>query len=204
MRVSSLGIDWCFFPALAASGCSLGIKPSRIAVEARWARRSPASSISILASELSGFYFSTGSARYVEAVAQLDGESLTITANGARLASAPRRDIRVSSRLGALSRKLEFPDGGLFETRDNDGVDALLKGSSGILAWMERSWRLTLAFLVIVAIGAAWFAYYGVPAGAHWLALRTPPGVSRVITNETLSAIDRRVLLPTRLPTALQ
>jgi Zn-dependent protease with chaperone function len=159
-----------------------------------------------LASELSGYYFPAGSARFVEAVAQLspDGKSLAIAANGTLLTSIPTRDVKVSSRLGPLSRKLEFPDGGLFETRDNDAVDALLKGSSGILAWMERSWRLTLVSLGIVAIGAAWFAYYGVPAGAHWLALRTPPGIARVITNETLSVIDRRVLLPTRLPAARQ
>ena len=84
-------------------------------------------------------------------------------------------------------------------------MDALLKGSSGILAWMERSWRSDIDFTDgFVASGTAWFAYYGVPAGAHWLALRTPSGIARVITNETLSAIDGHILLPTRLPAARQ
>jgi Zn-dependent protease with chaperone function len=159
-----------------------------------------------LASKLSGLYFSPGSARCTEAVAGLspDGGSLRIVANGALLAQVAARDIKISSRLGALSRKLELPGGGLFETPDNDGVDALLKGRSGVLARLERSWRLALAALTVVAAGAAWFAYYGVPAGAHWLALNTPLAVARLVTNETLSVLDNRVLLPTGLSAARQ
>ncbi|HKD48459.1 MAG TPA: M48 family metallopeptidase [Rhizomicrobium sp.] len=127
-----------------------------------------------------------------------------MTANGALLTEAAARDVRISSRLGVLSRKLEFPGGGLFETRDNDGVDALLEGRSSVLARMEGSWRLTLASLAVVVAGVAWLGYYGVPTGAHWLAMRTPPAVARVITAETLAAMDNRVLLPTHLPAARQ
>jgi Zn-dependent protease with chaperone function len=155
-----------------------------------------------LVCELSGFYFSPGSTHCAQAAAQIssDGMTLIVTGNGALLAAVPLANIQVSSRLGALNRKLEFPDGGLFETRDNDGVDALLKGRSGALAWMERSWRLTLAALAVVAAGSSWLAYYGVPMGAHWLALRTPSAIIQAISNETLSAMGNRVLLPTRLP----
>ncbi len=159
-----------------------------------------------MASELSGRYFAPGTTRCAEAVAALspDGKSLTVVINGGALARAATRDIKVSSRLGTLSRKLEFPDGGLFETSDNDEVDVLLKGRSGTLARMERSWRLTLTSLMIVAAGLAWSGYYGVPAGSHWLALRTPPSIVRGITSETLSALDNRVLLPSTLSPARQ
>ena len=92
------------------------------------------------------FISRTGSARFIEAVAQMspDGKSLRDYCER-HPADIDRRCARSRYRHGwaHVSRKLEFPDGGLFETSDNDGVDALLKGSSGILAWMERSWRLT-------------------------------------------------------------
>ena len=160
----------------------------------------------ILASDLAGFYFPPGSARQAEAVACLsqDGKFLTVTAGRVLLAQAPAHAVRVTSRLGGLSRKLEFPDGGLFETRDNDAVDHLMKGRSGALARLERSWRLTLLALGLVAGGTAWFAYYGVPMGAHWLAMKTPPNIARLVTDETLATMDNRVLLPTGLSVARQ
>ena len=78
-----------------------------------------------------------------------------------------------------MRRKLEFPGGGVFETTDNDAVDALVHGYSGTLSRLERSWRLAAISLLVIAGGAAWFALYGVPLGAHWLALRTPPSMTR-------------------------
>jgi Zn-dependent protease with chaperone function len=153
-----------------------------------------------LGSELSGFYFSSGSSQRTDAVARLSEADLRVfAADGKELARAPTREVTVSSRLGALHRKLQFPDGGVFETADNDLVDLLMKGRGGILAWLEASWRLTLAGLVLVAAGTAWFAYYGVPLGAGWLASRTPPVVARLVTDQTLAVLDKRLLLPTRL-----
>jgi Zn-dependent protease with chaperone function len=104
--------------------------------------------------------------------------------------------------LGALSRKLEFPGGSVFETADNDAVDVLVKGYSGALSRLERSWRLALISLLVVAGSATWFAVFGVPLGAHWLAQRTPQSITRLVTNETLDALDNHVLLPSTLPPA--
>jgi Zn-dependent protease with chaperone function len=157
--------------------------------------------------QISGSYFSPGSARHAEATARIsaDGISLQVLGqNGALLAEAPLRLVAVTSRLGSLRRKLEFPGGGVFETPDNDSVDALLKGDSGVLFRLEKSWRLALASLFVIAVGAAWFAFYGVPLAAHWLALRTPQSITRLVTNETLAALAGHVLLPTTLPLARQ
>jgi Zn-dependent protease with chaperone function len=95
---------------------------------------------------------------------------------------------------------LEFPDGAVFETRDNDAVDLLMKGrGGGRLARLETSWRLALVAIALVGIGTAWLAYYGVPWGAGWLAVRTPPSVTRLVTDQTLAILDNRLLLPTRV-----
>jgi Zn-dependent protease with chaperone function len=153
--------------------------------------------------QLTGFHFPPGSNHQSEAILRIaaDGKSLEVLgSNGDLLASAPRRHVTITSRLGGLRRKLEFSDGAVFETADNDGVDALLKGYSGSLSRLERSWQLAVTSLLVIAAGAAWFIYYGAPLGARWMAAETPPSFSRLITNQTLLAMDGKILLPTALP----
>ena len=133
-----------------------------------------------------------------------EGQICVATADGVPLTGAPFQQVKVSSRLGELSRRLEFPDGSVFDTRDNDAVDLLMQGRSGGLARLESSWRLVLCAIALVGAGTAWFAVYGVPLGAHWLALRTPPEIARLVTDETLATLDGRVLLPTHLSLARQ
>ena len=156
---------------------------------------------------LSGFYFPPGSARQTEAILHLtdDGEYLEVRdGGGAILARAPRPQILVTSRLGGLRRKLEFPDGALFETADNDGADALVKDHSGALARLERSWRLAAMSLLAIAACTVLFILYGVPAIAAWLAEETPPSVARAMTDHTLKVMDTQLLGPTALPSARQ
>jgi Zn-dependent protease with chaperone function len=97
-----------------------------------------------------------------------------------------------------------MPDSALFETADNDGVDELLKDHSGALSQLERSWRLAALSLLAIAASAALFILYGVPACAEWLARQTPPSASRIIADQTLKAMDGKMLLPTTLPSARQ
>jgi Zn-dependent protease with chaperone function len=125
-------------------------------------------------------------------------------ADGVALASAPRKKVHVSSRLSGLSRKLEFPDGAAFETGDNDGVDRLVRGSSGLLYRLERSWRLVLAYLAAMLVITAVFAMYGVPMAAQWLAERTPASVTRLATSQALRVMVGKVLTKTKLPTPRQ
>ncbi len=156
---------------------------------------------------LSGFYFPPGSARQTEAELRLtaDGKYLEVRdGGGALLASAPRRQVAVTSRLGSLRRKVAYPDGALFETADNDGIDVLLAGHNGALARLERSWRLAALSLLAIAACTALFILYGVPRSAEWLARETPPSASRVIADQTLRALEGKFLLPTGLPLARQ
>jgi len=157
--------------------------------------------------QLSGFYFPPGSARQTEAVLRVapGGKALDVQdGSGAMLISAPRRQVFITSRLGSLRRKVEFPDGGIFETADNDGIDTLLKGHSGTLARLERSWRLAGMSLLAMVACTALFILYGIPGIAKWLAERTPPSVARIITDHTLKAMDGQLLMPTALPSMRQ
>jgi Zn-dependent protease with chaperone function len=157
--------------------------------------------------KVAGHYFPPGVARFTDATLERssDGKSICVHgADGNTLDRAPRRSVHVSSRLGSLARRLDFPGGARFETRDNDGVDELLGGGSGLLHRLEQNWRMVLAGVIIAAAAAAWFVFYGVPLAALWMAERTPPTVSAYMTRETLATMDGRLLNPTKLSAAEQ
>jgi Zn-dependent protease with chaperone function len=156
--------------------------------------------------EAAGHFFLPGSARYADAVLQPGADAgllRIVAADGAVLAEAPQRNVRITSRLGHVARKLDFPGGERFETHDDDAVDALLQGG-GLLHRLEKSWRIVLASIVVVAALSAWFIVYGAPQAAGWLARRTPASVPRFITAQALSTMDGRALLPTTLPATTQ
>ena len=147
---------------------------------------------------LQGRYFFPLSARCVEAVVQAQGESLRITGmDGGLLADTPLKSVRATSRLGSMRRRLDFPDGSSFDTEDNDAVDTLLAANS-LLHRLERSWRMVLASVVVAALAVAGFAVYGVPATAGWLARHTPASVAAYTTRQTLEAMDRIALNPSK------
>jgi Zn-dependent protease with chaperone function len=155
---------------------------------------------------IEGHYFPPGSAQYVEAMVRLSdsGKLQVQDGKGAVVAEALLAQVEASARLGKLRRKLNFPDGGCFETADNDAVDALLSGGAGLLHRLEKSWRAVLASVLVACAAAAWFALYGVPVTADFLARHTPQGAARFITSQALSVLDNHSLRPTRLSAARQ
>lgn len=135
----------------------------------------------------------------------MDGAGLRVVGSAAAvLAEAPKAAVQATSRLGALRRRLRFPDGGCFETADNDAIDAMLRGGSGFLHRLESSWRIVLVSVAAAALAAAWFGFYGAPLTAALLARHTPAAITRFMTQQTLDSLDGRILLPTRLSTADQ
>jgi Zn-dependent protease with chaperone function len=152
-----------------------------------------------------GHYFLPRSARYVEAALEADpdrGSLRVCGADGAVLDAAPRRQVRATSRLGRLARKLDFPSGGRFETTDDDAIDAIFRG--GLLHALEKSWRAVLASVVAAAAAVVGFILYGAPLAADQLARHTPASVAAFMTRQALSTLDGRVLLPSRLAAALR
>jgi Zn-dependent protease with chaperone function len=156
--------------------------------------------------EAKGRYFPPRTARSI-------GASLTLSADGKLrvtgpednwLNSAQRDEVQASSRLGRLLRKVEFPDGGCFETEDNDAIDAMLRPRDHLLHRLEKSWRAVLASVGLALAAAALFAFYGVPWTAGWLARHTPDSIARIATSQTLTALDGRILKPSKLSKPVQ
>jgi len=77
--------------------------------------------------------------------------------------------IKVSSRIGNTPRYINFPDGSLFETEDNDVVDKMVKSLSDDLlhglAHKLESAKTFVLFTVVAVIVFGWlFIQYGIPA----------------------------------------
>lgn len=153
---------------------------------------------------IDGTFFQGTSSRPIAARAELSGQKiLTIRdETGAVLAEIALKKIRVSARLARLRRRLELPDGSRFETDDNDGVDAMLRGrlrGDGLLHRLESSLKWAAVSLLIACM-AIWLAVqYGFPAAADWLAFRTPHVVLAAISSQTLETMDRIALDPSTL-----
>jgi Zn-dependent protease with chaperone function len=153
---------------------------------------------------LRGRYFFAMSSRCVDAEASRQGDRVEIRDSaGAILADIPLTSVRASDRLGAMQRRLDFPDGSCFVTGDNDGVDQML-GQHSLLHRLENSWRAVLASVLVSAAAAAAFTVYGVPAMAGWLARHTPPSIVRYTAAQTLTTLDQVTLKPSKESASVQ
>lgn len=155
---------------------------------------------------LDGRYFFPHSARFVPARATINGgKTLRIESlDAVMLDEAPLRDVRVSARLGRIARRFELPNGARFETDDNDGADDLLRearrpSGQGWVDRLERSWRTVALSVLLAALAGYAFAVWGIPAIAAGLALDTPASVSKMMSDQTMVALDGAYLEPSKL-----
>ena len=114
----------------------------------------------------------------------------------------PFTQIRVDERLGHAARRLRLPDGAFCEVRDLDALDALLASAShrdGRVERLQRRLPFVLASLAACVL-LSWVTYkVGLPWAAEWVARRLPPAIGRTLSVQTLKALDRALLQPSRL-----
>lgn len=112
-------------------------------------------------------------------------------------------DVEVGTRLGNTPRRLGFPDGASGESRDNDALDALLAvhqpASRRWLHVLESRYSLVLAALLLTVLLTAGFVLKGVPWLAEKVARALPPSVDQLISEQTLSTMDRLLFKPSTL-----
>lgn len=116
-------------------------------------------------------------------------------------------EVEISDRIASVPRRVRFPDGAVFETPENDSIDAALLALGrhtfhhDVARW-ERRWPIALASLVLIAVVSWAFVVYGVPAAATVAARVLPPAVDRAIGVEGLEILDRMFFEPSKLPEA--
>jgi Zn-dependent protease with chaperone function len=160
---------------------------------------------------LEGRYFYPNAARHVPARAGIVAKRVLRVEDehGGLLAEVPRRKLKVSARLASLLRRFDLPDGARFETADNDGADRLLRSllkrrRGRFTDRLERAWPVVAISLLVTLVAGYLFVSQVIPLAAEWLALKTLPAVGHTMSEQTLRALDRFALTPTRLPAADQ
>ncbi len=113
----------------------------------------------------------------------------------------------LGDRLGNLPRKLYFTDQSVFETTDNDGVDAAfgLQGKFGSqLVRAEGSVKFIVFAVVATVLALAGLYRYGLPAAASFAAWATPPAAVALIDASALDTVDRVMFSPSSMEEAEQ
>jgi Zn-dependent protease with chaperone function len=161
---------------------------------------------------IEGHWFDARRSRPQRAVLQFWGSgSATLELPDRQRSTEPATGLRVSARLGNVPRRITFPDGGVFETDDNDGVDAglMVAGITGgpSQRWihaLESRWQVALLSLAALVLISVAFVKLGLPAGAALAARNTPMAVERPMGRESLRLLDRVMFSPSRLPSERQ
>jgi Zn-dependent protease with chaperone function len=161
---------------------------------------------------IAGKYFDGISSAPVEATLEFDAGVVRVHGLPAPV-DAPLLDVEISDRVGNIVRRISFPDGGVFETHDNDAVDAALDAArdvvglrhgSGLAHWLESRWQVALASVAGVVVITVAFLVWGVPTIANWAASVMPASMDRAIGSGTLEVLDRVAFESSELPKARQ
>jgi Zn-dependent protease with chaperone function len=162
---------------------------------------------------ITGRYFDGRSSAPAEATLDIGPDGVVRVHGLAEPVSAPLLEVEISDRIGSVARRVSFPDGGVFETHDNDAIDAALDAArhivglrhgSGLVHWLESRWPVAVGSLAGVVVITVCFLIWGVPAIANWAADVMPASMDRAIGSGSLDVLDRAVFEPSQLPQTRQ
>lgn len=107
-------------------------------------------------------------------------------------------ELTISSRIGNTPRYIRFPDGGQFETADNDAVDEMLQstsiGGNGFTIYKLESAKRFVAATVVVVVLFAWvFVQYGIPFFAEQVAYAMPQEAASHLGDGVLENMDKHL-----------
>ena len=118
--------------------------------------------------------------------------------HGASFAGEPLADVRIAPRVGATARMLYFSSGHMFETSDNNGMDALARSQRGNGWFVAHRWETSLGLIavsvLIFVLMIPLFAFVLIPKASESIAMRLPADVLDSAGKATLEVLDRQYL----------
>lgn len=149
---------------------------------------------------IKGWLYAAGGSARDEAELFAEAQSYIVRSRSAEPIAGSVSELVVSQRVGNIPRKITLADNAIFETNDNDAVDALLLTSghrsrrAGILHTLETRWQwIGLALVATVLVGFS-TVYWGMPWASKKIAYSLPVAVTKVISAETLELLDKGFL----------
>jgi len=154
------------------------------------------------ASATSGLFYDGVSSRAHQVTIRIVGNTVCINGNNISR-TIPISKVSVSEPFDGAHRILRFQDGATCEVPDSNALSGMLKRAGhgdSLVVRLQQRWRwvaISFALLIIVL-----FAIYrmGLPWAAEKLAFRLPDKALGLISQQTLSSIDGKWLLPSTLP----
>lgn len=133
-----------------------------------------------------------------------DGSATVMAdADGSLLVQAPYPTLTISARVGSIPRTVGFPARGVFETKDNDAIDAIVRRFSGRRAGIVpalEAFRPRLIVFVLLAVALCFALYrYAMPALVEVAVAVTPPVVPQLMSQGVMLSLDQAIFEPTKL-----
>ena len=152
---------------------------------------------------LKGAYFEAGSGKSTASILRVAEGAVVINNadNNETIVIAKHQEIDISDRVGTIPRRLSLPDGSVFVTPDNDGVDRLVgtSMSDASVNWLE-TFSPRLIIIAVVAIGLVLALYrYALPVAINVAVAATPNSVIEAISKASLAGLDDRLFKPTKI-----
>ena len=154
-----------------------------------------------------GRYFDGTSSTGANATLALGADGIARLYGPQPRVEAPLADVEISERVGNIARRLRFPGGGVFESRENDAIDEALaelnvKPAAGWTHKLESRWRVVVGSLVAIVVISVGFVQWGIPAIATQAARVMPVEADHAIGIGTLDTLDRIMFDESKLPAA--
>ncbi len=159
---------------------------------------------------IKGWWYPSGSSARHDAELSYNGSLFTVTPSQSSPITGGFLELEISPRVGNIARKVMLPDGSLFETKDNDAVDALLRRSghraqrSGLLYQLETKWPWIGAAVVATLLSLFATTRWGIPWVSREIAYSLPMSANEMISRETLELLDELILDDSQLPQSRQ
>jgi len=121
--------------------------------------------------------------------------------------SCPLCELRVSERTRHAGRKITFPDEAYLDIQDIVAFERLLSETGftdSSIVRAQQSWRGTCIALALTIFLLITGYLYGLPLAAKTIAGILPDHVEHAISNGLLDFMDKRLLTPSKLPSARQ
>lgn len=138
------------------------------------------------------------------------GDRFTLTSGDAEPVAGNLQEVAISDRIGNIPRRLTLPDRSVFETADNDAVDALLAATGNedplgsVLHRLESRWQwIGLALLATLLTGFV-TVYWGMPWASRHIAYAMPVKAAELISEQTLQILDESIFESSTLDAATQ
>jgi Zn-dependent protease with chaperone function len=150
-----------------------------------------------------GVYYDSKSSYRRECALHLN-DNRQLELDGVDVNAVPLDSVSISPRIGDSTRFITFPNDAVFETPDNDGVDALLAETETDVRWLyihywERNKKLILLSVMSLVSFTYLLVIFGIPLMSRSLAHALPASVSVKLAGEVLQTLDDRVFSPTQL-----